>query len=243
MTGAGRGIGRATALALTRRGARVALVSRSRDELVETATLVAAAGGEAFVVPGDLSDTDQLGDIAQRTVAALGTVDIVINNAAMVAPLGASVGLEPGAWAATIGLNVTAVATLTFALLPPMLDQGWGRVVNVSSGIAARPASMIGGNAYATSKAALEAHTVNLAAELAGTGVTANVFRPGIVDTAMQTWIRTQDPERIGAGLHERFNQFHDQGMLISPEQCAESLAARLVGEGNGEIWDVTDAL
>jgi NAD(P)-dependent dehydrogenase (short-subunit alcohol dehydrogenase family) len=64
-----------------------------------------------------------------------------------------------------------------------MLDAGWGRVVNVSSGIVAHPAGMVRGNAYATTKAALEAHTVNLAAELPGTGVTVNVYRPGGVDT------------------------------------------------------------
>ena len=86
-----------------------------------------------------------------------------------------------------------------------MRERGWGRIVNVSSGIAAHPETMIGGNSYATTKAALEAHTVNLAAELAGTGVTVNIYRPGIVDTAMQTWIRSQDPARIGEQLHARF--------------------------------------
>jgi NAD(P)-dependent dehydrogenase (short-subunit alcohol dehydrogenase family) len=84
-----------------------------------------------------------------------------------------------------------------------MLGQEWGRVVNVSSGIAAHPESMIGANAYAAGKAALEAHTVNLATELAGTGVTVNAFRPGPVDTAMQAWIRSQDRARIGAALHD----------------------------------------
>ena len=61
---------------------------------------------------------------------------------------------------------------------------------------------MLRANAYATSKAALEAQTLNLAAELAGTGITVNVYRPGGVDTAMQAWIRKQDPEQIGATLH-----------------------------------------
>ena len=77
-----------------------------------------------------------------------------------------------------------------------MIERGWGRVVNVSSGIVANPKRMIGGNAYATSKSALEAHTLNLAAELVGTGVTVNVYRPGAVDTQMQAWIRRQSGSR-----------------------------------------------
>ena len=134
-----------------------------------------------------------------------------------------------------------APAALTAAVLPGMLDAGWGRVVNVSSGIVAFPAGMVRGNAYAATKAALEAHTVNLAAELAGTGVTVNAYRPGGVDTAMQAWIRSQDPERIG-GLHERFNKNYAEGTLITPEHSAAALLAHLAGDGTGEVWDVSTA-
>ena len=120
--------------------------------------------------------------------------------------------------AAIGGTNVVAVAALSFALLPAMLERRWGRIVNVSSAIAEHPGAMIGANAYATGKAALEAHTLNLAAELAGSGVTVNAFRPGSVDTAMQAWIRGQDPARIGAPLHERFARSYAEGLLISPK-------------------------
>ena len=123
-----------------------------------------------------------------------------------------------------------------------MLDAGWGRVVNISSGIAAHPEGMVRGNAYATTKAALEAHTVNLAAELSGTGVTVNAYRPGGVNTAMQAWIRRQDPERIGAGLHERFNRNFADGSLITPAHSAAALLTHLAGEDTGAIWDVSTA-
>ena len=165
----------------------------------------------------------------------------LVNNAGVVWPLGPSLNAHPDEWAAAIAVNVArGPAGLTFALLPGMLGQDWGRVVNVSSGIAAHPPeSMIGANAYAAgAKAALEAHTVNLAAELAGTGVTVNVFPPGPVDTAMQAWIRSQDPARIGpAALHDRFTRSYESGALITPEHSARSLLAHLNSDATGQIW------
>lgn len=96
-------------------------------------------------------------------------------------------------------------------------------------------------NAYVTSKAALEAHTVNLA----GTGVTVNVnvFRPGVVDTAMQAYIRDQAPDRIGAELHKRFVRNHEHGTLLSPDQSAASLLASQASQETGQIWDANDLL
>ncbi len=122
-----------------------------------------------------------------------------------------------------------------------MIARRRGRIVNVSSGVADSATSMIGGNAYVTSKTALEAHTINLAAELAGTGVTVNVFRPGTVDTAMQAWIRGQDPARIGADLHHRFARYHAEGSLITPERSARSLVALLQTDATGQIRTVSD--
>jgi NAD(P)-dependent dehydrogenase (short-subunit alcohol dehydrogenase family) len=243
VTGAGRGIGRAIALELAKTGVSVALVARSRDELLDSAASVRELGGTAVVITADVADPDQLARCATRARDELGGVDILINNAAVVWPLGMSAEVDPVDWAAAIGINVVAVASLTFALLPAMLEQKWGRIVNVSSGVVARPASMIGGNAYVTGKAALEAHTVNLAAELADSGVTVNAFRPGSVDTAMQAWIRGQDPDRIGVSLHQRFSRSYAEGSLITTERSARSLLDRLPGEETGQIWDVTDSV
>jgi NAD(P)-dependent dehydrogenase (short-subunit alcohol dehydrogenase family) len=244
ITGAGRGIGRAIALGLGGAGARVILLARTTGQLDETRDLLRERGvpaGRISLLPADLADAEDRGRAAAAVLTA-GRVDLLVNNAATVEPLGPTIGIAAADLRLAFEVNVVAPAALTAAALPGMVDAGWGRVVNVSSGIAAYPAGMIRGNAYATTKAALEAHMVNLAAELAGTGVTVNAYRPGGVDTAMQAWIRSQDPERIGAGLHERFNKNFAEGTLITPEYSAAALLTHLAGDDTGAIWDVSTA-
>jgi NAD(P)-dependent dehydrogenase (short-subunit alcohol dehydrogenase family) len=243
ITGAGRGIGRALAYGLATAGVRLVLVARSADQLAETAKELAAAGpADPLVIPADLGDERQL-RAAVAAAQASGTVDILINNAATVEPLGPTAGLDSADVRRAFEVNVVAVIALSGALLPAMVEAGWGRIVNVSSGIAGRPGDMIGGSTYAATKAALEAHTVNLAAELAGTGVTVNAYRPGGVDTAMQAWIRGQNPDRIGADLHEQFNASHASGRLITPEHTAAVLIARIGAGATGQVWSVRDPL
>jgi NAD(P)-dependent dehydrogenase (short-subunit alcohol dehydrogenase family) len=244
ITGAGRGIGRAVALGLADAGAGLILLARSPDQLAETQAMVLGRGAAADrvrIIPADLGDEEQR-DRAAATALETARVDILINNAATVEPLGVTATIPAAKLRQAFELNVVAVAALTAAVLPGMLDAGWGRIVNVSSAIVARPDFMVRFNAYAATKAALEAHTVNLAAELRGTGVTVNAYRPGGVDTAMQAWIRRQDPERIGAVVHERFNQNFAEGTLITPEQSAAVLIAHLSGDDTGAIWDVSTA-
>jgi 3-oxoacyl-[acyl-carrier protein] reductase len=141
-----------------------------------------------------------------------------------------------------LNVNVVAAAALSFAVLPGMVERGWGRIGNVSAAIAAHPGAMVGMNAYVASKAALEAHTVNLAAELAGSGVTVNAFRPGSVDTAMQAGIRGQDPARIGASPHEWFVHSYAEGAMLTPEQSARSLVPHLSTDATGEVWDASNS-
>ncbi len=243
ITGAGRGIGRAIALGLADGGAGVILLARTPGQLDQTRALLRERGvpaGRISVLPADLADEQDRGRAVAAALAA-GGVDILVNNAATVEPLGPSIGIAAADLRLAFEVNVVAPAALTVAVLPGMVDAGWGRVVNVSSGIVAYPAGMVRGNAYATTKAALEAHTVNLAAELAGTGVTVNAYRPGGVDTAMQAWIRSQAPERVGA-LRERFNKNFAEGTLITPEHSAAALLAHLAGDDTGAIWDVSTA-
>jgi NAD(P)-dependent dehydrogenase (short-subunit alcohol dehydrogenase family) len=242
VTGAGRGIGRAIALGLVAAGARVALLARSKDQLDEVAERSHELGGTSLAVPTDVGDPVAVTDTINQVLDAFGGVDILVNNAGVVWPLGPSTKIDVDEWSAAISVNLVGVVNLTLGLLPQMLDRSWGRIVNVSSGVAARPGSMIGANAYVTSKAALEAHTLNLAAELEGSGVTVNAYRPGGVDTAMQGWIRSQAPEDVGAALHERFIESYEKGTLISPVESATSLLRRIPSDATGEIWSMPDA-
>jgi NAD(P)-dependent dehydrogenase (short-subunit alcohol dehydrogenase family) len=242
VTGASRGIGRAVAIELAASGVQVALLARSLGQLHEAAKAVRAKGGIAVVLQANLADPEAVADAAIRAEKELGAVDILVNNAAVVQPVGPTVTASPTAWTSAFAVNVDAPFHLTHAVLPAMLNRGWGRIVNVSSGIVDHPGAMVGMNAYAATKAALEAHTLNLAAELGGSGVTVNVYRPGSVDTAMQEWIRSQPPDEIGPALHQHFEASYEQGSLIRPEHSARSLVAQLVGDTTGQIWTVTDA-
>jgi NAD(P)-dependent dehydrogenase (short-subunit alcohol dehydrogenase family) len=239
VTGGGRGLGRALAVGLARAGVGVGVLARNPGELAAVVDRIHAAGGMATALIADLEDQSQVMAALDRLTVDLGPPTILINNAAVVAPLGPTVALERMAVETAIRVNVVAPIALTASVLPAMIARGWGRIVNVSSGIAAAPGAMPGMTTYATSKAGLEAHTISVAAELDGSGVTANVYRPGTVDTAMQAWIRDQSPARIGQTLHAHFAAMHADGRLISPEQSARSLLARLPSPVTGQIWTV----
>jgi len=125
VTGAGRGIGRALSLGLVRAGAGVAMLARSEDELNQVALAANALGGAALVVTADVGDQGQVADAASRAQRELGTVEVLINNAAVVWPLGPTSLIDPADWAAATAINVIGPVTLTRALLPEMLERGW----------------------------------------------------------------------------------------------------------------------
>jgi len=183
ITGAGRGIGEATAEALSARGARVVLAARS----AEAVAAVAARLGNALAVPTDVADPAAVARVFAAARARFGRIDILVNNAATVAPIGRIADADPAAWAASLQANVAGQFFCVQQALADMA-QGGGIIVNVSSGAASRPQE--GWSAYCAGKAGLAMLTASIHLEYAALGVQAYGFRPGVVDTEMQVLIR-----------------------------------------------------
>ncbi len=241
VTGGGRGIGAATAVVLAQTGASVAVVARSKEQVGTVAALLASYGARSLGVVADVADPVDVTDAFAKIANALGPIDVLINNAGVVAPLGSTIQIDPEAWRTAVAINLAGPFLCIKAVLPGMLARQWGRIVNVTTGAAAGT-GMIHANAYSVSKAGLEMLTVNLAAELAGSGVTVNAVRPGGVDTAMQTQIRTGDPAEIGAALVARFQAAYASGQLLPADRPAQLIVGLIAQDTTGEIISISDA-
>jgi NAD(P)-dependent dehydrogenase (short-subunit alcohol dehydrogenase family) len=240
VTGGGRGIGRAAALELARRGALVAVAARSKPELDTVAAEIQQAGGTAVALTVDLADREATQRLVEQVSAALGPIAVLVNNAAAVGPFGLSWELDAQAWERSLSINLVAPFHLSHAVLPSMLEQGWGRIINVSSGAARNPLERSG--PYSVSKAGLDMLTRQLGLELEGSGVAAICVYPGVVDTVMQTAIREQPVSVVGERVAERFQGFYTSGQLLDanrPGRLIATLADTGGAEFNGQIVDV----
>ena len=186
VTGAGRGAGRSIALALAREGARLALVARTESELNAVHSEVETLGGEAIAVPTDLSDPQQIEDMAQQTLNRFGTVDVVINAAGWCpAPkLVQDTTIED--WDLTMDVNARGTFLVTKAFLPTLLAKRSGHVMNFSSEDARDKAGVATACAYCASKAAVLALGESLLAEVAPLGIRVTNVIPGTMNTRMR---------------------------------------------------------
>lgn len=176
VAGASSGIGAETARALAACGFPVALGARRVDLCEELATAIRADGGEAVAVALDVSDVASVGDFAAKVEAELGTVEVVVSNAALIGP-GAVVETETARLAREVDVNVLGPHRLIRAFLPGMLERQRGDLVFVSSDTALRPRPFMGG--YSATKSGLEGLVGSLQMEIEGSGVRASIVRPG----------------------------------------------------------------
>jgi NAD(P)-dependent dehydrogenase (short-subunit alcohol dehydrogenase family) len=183
VTGAGRGIGRAIALALAEAGAVVAVCARSADEVTRVAEEIAGRGGQAVARRCDVTRRHEVEDMVAEVEAVLGPVDLLVNNAGQAGPVGPIAGTDPDEWWQALEVNLRGPLYCARTVLPGMLSRGRGRIVNVSSGAGFAAWPMV--SAYSVSKAALYRLSENLAAETREHGVTVFAISPGLVRTAM----------------------------------------------------------
>lgn len=184
LTGAGRGAGRSIALSLAGEGARLALASRTESELNAVQEEVEALGAEVIALPTDLSDPSQVDGLAQGTLKAFGTVDVIINNAGWCPPLRLVHDTTLEDWDFAINVNARGPFLLIKALLPTMLAKGSGHVINVSSNVARGGCATA--SAYSAAKAALLALGETLLEEVAKHGIRVTSMLPGTINTGMR---------------------------------------------------------
>ena len=232
ITGAGRGIGRAIALAYAREGARLALAARSEEELAETEAEVTAQGSEAIAVRTDITSQIATQRLVRRTVERFGRIDLLVNNAGIPGPIGALQDNDIEDWVQTINVNLTGTFLLCRAVIPAMLEQGRGKIINLSGAGAANAWSNM--SAYCSSKAAVVRLTEVLAQELQPQGILVNALGPGSVHTTM--WDKmTEDAAQAGASFIHEIGSRVTSGGGASIDECAE-LAVWLASEESGAL-------
>ena len=202
ITGAGRGIGRAIALAYAKEGARLALAARTAAELDDVAQEARALGASALVFPTDVADQEQVDDMVAQVVDRYSSVDILVNNAGIGGPVGALQDNDPGYWADTLQVNLIGTYLCCRAILPVMLRQDRGRIINVSGSGGSTAASHI--SAYCASKAAVVRLTECLALELDGTNIHVNALGPGGIHTRL---VEEMQEEAASSGSAEIYDQ------------------------------------
>ncbi len=184
VTGAGSGVGRATAQALAAKGAAVVLVGRTEAKLRETATLIGETGAAVDVAVCDVADAAQVRDMVQRTHTRHGRIDLLVNNAGLNVPGRALSVLSLEDWQRTIRTNLDGCYNCVHAVLPLMRAQGGGTFVHIGSQAARRPGAL-GGAAYTASKAGLAGLSLVINAEERVNNIRSSVIVLGDTDTPL----------------------------------------------------------
>ncbi|WP_030006868.1 3-oxoacyl-[acyl-carrier-protein] reductase [Picosynechococcus sp. NKBG042902] len=183
VTGASRGIGKATAIALATEGAKVVInYARSSAAAEALVAEIQAAGGEAIALQADVSQEDQVNDLVEKTLAQWGQIDILVNNAGITKDT-LLMRMKLDAWQAVIDLNLTGVFLCTKAVTKPMMKKRRGRIINITSvaGLMGNP----GQANYSAAKAGVIGFTKTVAKELASRNIVVNAVAPGFITTDM----------------------------------------------------------
>ncbi|TDU03084.1 NAD(P)-dependent dehydrogenase (short-subunit alcohol dehydrogenase family) [Streptomyces sp. 846.5] len=218
VTGAGSGIGRATALKFADEGAKVLVADINAEGAKAVVAEIEAAGGTARAVVGDLSEQSVVDEVVATAVAAFGGLDVLVNNAGIMDRMSAAGDTSDAEWERVIRINLTAPFLLTRAALPHMLAAGQGAIVNTASEASLRGSAA--GAAYTASKHAIAGLTKSVAVMYRDKGIRANAIAPGGTITNIQVDIEAgaQGPAVLGSYM----------GNIGRPAEAAEQAAAIL---------------
>jgi 3-oxoacyl-[acyl-carrier protein] reductase len=213
VTGASQGIGHACALALAREGATVAAAARNQKNLDDLVAQITSAGGKASTFIIDVADEEQIRSGVKSATAKLGKIDILVNNAGITRDQ-LVMRMKRNDWDAVINTNLTSAYLCIQQVLPSMLRQRWGRIINVTSVFGQM--GQAGQANYSASKAGLIGLTMAMAREVASRNITCNAVAPGFIETSMT------------AVLSEEFKQTAVKniplGRVGSPEDVAHAV-------------------
>jgi 3-oxoacyl-[acyl-carrier protein] reductase len=214
VTGGSRGIGRATALALARAGAKVVVNYKSRTaEAEEVCSEVRNLGGQAIAVQADVSISAQVDGMVQQVERQLGPVAVLVNNAGITRPQPLHEITERD-WDEVLTVNLKSVFMVTQAVLPGMRAAKWGRIINLSS-VAAQTGGVIGPH-YAASKAGIIGLTHSYAALLAKEGITVNAIAPALIETDMIRNNPRATPDLIPVGRFGTVDEVADVVVMLA---------------------------
>jgi 3-oxoacyl-[acyl-carrier protein] reductase len=236
ITGANRGIGKATAEVLHAAGANVALLARTTDMLTAVAApLLDERPHSVLALTVDVADETQVNQAVEQVMARWSRIDILVNNAGLVSP-GAFDRIAPADWERILSVNLTGSYLCCRAVAPVMQMQRSGRIINISS-ISAQTGGVSGGAHYAAAKGGLLAMTKTLARDLAPYGITVNAIAPGQIDTR---------PEFLTPRQREKLEGMIPLGRLGQPEEIAYPilfLASPMAAYITGATLDVNGGI
>lgn len=181
VTGSGRGIGKAIAIAFARAGAHIVLAARNEDQLQETAKSIQPLTIQTITIPTDVTDQNQVKNLADQTRSEFGRLDILVNNAGGGIERNRILESDPDLWIKDITVNCTSAYLVTHALLPLMVESGGGKIINIGSGMGHRPGPTA--SAYHVGKAGMWMLTQCLSEEVWEYGIDVNELIPGPVAT------------------------------------------------------------
>ena len=244
ITGGGRGIGRAIALAYAKEGANLVLASRSQEALEETQTMVEEFGRKALVVSTDIRREDSVRNLAERALHHFGHVDILVNNSGIAGPTASLWNINLTDWEETFAVNVTGAYLCCRAFLPGMIEQRSGSIIMISSMTGKRP--LYGRTPYAASKLALVGIARTLAWEVGSHGIRVNVISPGAVEGERIKQVVHNQAVAQGISEEEALQQFTSNsplGRLVPPGDIAAAaifLASDKAASITGEDMNVS---